>query len=178
MTPQDLYDVVCEALEVTGVPSWPTPETDGDRDVLVLLDDADEGVPETWALLTVPAGQAEDMEPCVVIRGEAIEYSRNGDVSSASLDDCVLVDVAFAETLLARHFAAWLLERGWQVQATLVHGCCRWRLCDCISFTDGGGDRLDADYPYGTEELDVLSESVVVTSQFTHVRAPLAVAVG
>jgi len=176
MTPHDLYDVVCEALEVAGVPSWSTPETDGDRDVLVLLDDADEGVPETWALLTLPADHVEGLEPCAVLRGEHVAYSRSGTVSSASLDDCVLVDEAFAEMLLAKHLAAWLLARGWQVQVTLQRGRQRWRLSDSISFADGGGDRLDADYPYGSDEISVLSESVVVTAQFAHQRPALAVA--
>ena len=52
--------------------------------------------------------------------------------------------------------------RGWQVQVTLRKQAQRWRLVDCLSIADGGGDRLDQDYPSGGDELAVLSESVVI----------------
>ena len=57
---------------------------------------------------------------------------------------------------------SWLVGRGWQVQVTLRKQAERWRLVDCLSIADGGGDRLDHDYPAGVDELAVLSESVVV----------------
>ncbi len=70
-----------------------------------------------------------------------------------------------ARDLIVRHLSQWLLERGWQVQVTLVRDKRRWRLVDCLSIGDGGGDRLDEDYPNGEDELTVLCESVVVVAR-------------
>ena len=58
---------------------------------------------------------------------------------------------------------SWLLGCGWQVQPTIHKQAQRWRLVDCLSIADGGGDRLDDDYPYGDDELSVLCESVGVS---------------
>ena len=67
-----------------------------------------------------------------------------------------------AQELIESHLRAWLLSRGWQVQVTIHKQAQRWRLVDGLSFADGGGDRLDDDYPFGDNELTVVCESVVV----------------
>ena len=67
-----------------------------------------------------------------------------------------------ARELIESHFRAWLLSRGWQVQVTIRKQAQRWRLVDCLSIADGGGDRLDDDYLFGDDELSVLCESVIV----------------
>ena len=68
-----------------------------------------------------------------------------------------------ARELIEYHLRAWLLHRGWQVPVTLRKQAQRWRLVDCLSIADGGGDRLDDDYPHGGDELSVLCESVGVS---------------
>ena len=74
----------------------------------------------------------------------------------------VPIDCAMAAVLIKAHLSEWLLERAWQVQVTVRKGRREWRLVDCLSFADGGGDRLDDDYPRGDDEADVLCESVLV----------------
>ncbi|MEK6674601.1 MAG: hypothetical protein AABZ47_02980 [Planctomycetota bacterium] len=87
-------------------------------------------------------------------------WAMGGD--GADEDDIIPIDVSFAEQLLKDHFRDWLLQRGWQVQVTLRRGEQTWRLVDCLSFADGGGDRLDSEYPFGQDEFTVLCESVQV----------------
>ena len=67
-----------------------------------------------------------------------------------------------AQELIESHLREWLLRGGWQVQVTIRKQGQRWRLVDCLSIADGGGDRLDDDYPCGDDELSVLCESVIV----------------
>ena len=66
--------------------------------------------------------------------------------------------------LIEAHLRNWLLDRSWQVQVIVQKNAQRWRLVDCLSIADGGGDRLDQDYPYGDDELQVLSDSVIVVA--------------
>lgn len=136
MTSQDLLSITGDALSITGPPEWDSPDASESRDALCHIDDAaGEGGP-LWCLIC----------------------------SDAQDTDYVPVDTAMAKDLLRVHFHRWLLERGWQVQATVRKDVQRWRLVDVLSLADGGGDRLDDDYPYGPDELTVLCESVVVTS--------------
>jgi hypothetical protein len=85
--------------------------------------------------------------------------------SDDDLDDSILpIDTALAAELIKSHLRDWLADRGWQVQLEMFKNDRRWRLADCLSFTDGGGDRLDADYPAGDDELKVLCDSVVAVN--------------
>ena len=76
--------------------------------------------------------------------------------------DYLPMDTAMAQELIQAYLRTWLLCRGWQVQVTIRKEAQRWRLVDCLSIGDGGGDRLDDDYPLGDDELSGLCESVVV----------------
>lgn len=69
-----------------------------------------------------------------------------------------------AYDLTKAHLRTWLLDRSWQTQVIVQKNAQRWRLADCLSIADGGGDRLDQDYPCGHDELEVLSESVTVVA--------------
>lgn len=82
------------------------------------------------------------------------------DAPTASDDDLPL-ETPIAAALIADHLRRHLLERGWQVQAHVRRTGTTWRLVDCLSPVDGGGDRLDADYPSGSDELEVICRSVV-----------------
>ena len=119
MTAQELVQRAAEALLVTDLPDWANPDSPDEREALVFFesDPVDDG--PVWAL--VP--------------------------SDGESDDYVPVDPTLARDLIVRHLSQWLLERGWQVQVTLVRNQRRWRLVDCLSIGDGGGDRLDEDYP-------------------------------
>lgn len=66
-----------------------------------------------------------------------------------------------ASALIAEHFRQYLAVRGWQVQAHVRRDSTTWRLVDCLVAADGGGDRLDCDYPRGTIELEVICQSVI-----------------
>ena len=134
MTATELFKSSYDALAITGPVEWDSPDVRGQRDALVFLDDgAAEGGPH-WCL--APTG-SEDA-------------------------DYLPLDTAMAQELMTSHLRAWLLGRAWQVQVTIRKEKQRWRLVDCLSIGDGGGDRLDDDYPYGDDELTVLCESVVV----------------
>ena len=74
------------------------------------------------------------------------------------------IDTAMAYDLTKAHLRTWLLDRSWQTQVIVQKNAQRWRLADCLSIADGGGDRLDQDYPCGHDELEVLSESVTVVA--------------
>lgn len=137
MTAQELVERTAEALLVTDLPEWAGPDSPDEREALLFFeaDQVDDG--PVWALAP----------------------------SDRESDDYVPVDPALACDLIVRHLSQWLLERGWQVQVTLVRDKRRWRLVDCLSIVDGGGDRLDEDYPNGEDELTVLCESVVVVAR-------------
>ena len=137
MTAQELVQRTAEALLLTDLPEWASPDSPDEREALLFFesDQVDDG--PVWALAP----------------------------SDSESDDYVPVDPTLACDLIVRHLSQWLLERGWQVQVTLVRNQRRWRLVDCLSIADGGGDRLDEDYPYGEDELTVLCESVVVVAR-------------
>ena len=135
MKASELFAVSTDALAITGSPEWDAPDDPGHRDVLIYIDDesaGDDG--PLWCL--APSGSLEA--------------------------DYVAVDAVMADELIRGRLRGWLLERGWQVQAALRKEAQRWRLVDVLSIADGGGDRLDDDYPYGTDELAVLCASIVV----------------
>ncbi len=134
MTATELFKSSSEALAITGPAEWNSPDVPGQRDALVYVDD------------------------------EAAEDSPLWCVAPTGSDDAdyVPMDTAMARQLIESHLRAWLLRRGWQVQVTMRKQAQRWRLVDCLSIADGGGDRLDADYPLGDDELSVLCDTVVV----------------
>ena len=134
MTATELFKSSSEALAITGPAEWDSPDASDQRDVLIYMDDeaAEDG--PLWCL--APTGSDEA--------------------------DYLPMDAGMAQELIESHLRAWLLSRGWQVQVTTHKQTQRWRLVDSLSFADGGGDRLDNDYPYGNDELTVLCESVVV----------------
>ncbi len=133
MTPTELFKSTFDALAITGPAEWDSPDTPDQRDALVYDDDESaEGGP-LWCL--APTGSDDA--------------------------DYLPMDTAMAHRLIQAHLATWLLRRGWQVQVTIRKEAQRWRLVDCLSIADGGGDRLDDDYPFGDDELSVLCESVI-----------------
>ena len=134
MTATELFEVSAAALATTGRPEWCSMDVPDERDALIYLDDesAEEG--PLWAV--APSDQDQE--------------------------DYLPIDTAMARELIKSHLQNWLLERAWQVQVSMKNNIARWRLVDCLSIADGGGDRLDHDYPYGHDELAVLCESVAV----------------
>ena len=135
MTATELFNRSASALAITGAAEWNSPDDPGPCDALVYIDDeaAEDG--PLWCL--APTGSDDD--------------------------DYLPLDTVMAKELIESHLRACLLRHGWQVQVTLRKEAQRWRLVDCLSIADGGGDRLDDDYPCGDDELSVLCESVVVT---------------
>ncbi len=136
MTATELYRISAEALITTGYPEWCSMDDTDERDSLIYLnDEASEEAP-LWAL--APTEEHDE------------EY--------------LPIDTAMTHELIKSHFRNWLLERSWQIQVSVKNNTPRWRLVDCLSMADGGGDRIDQDYPYGQDELAVLCDSVVVLS--------------
>lgn len=133
MTSATLFEITAEALAITAQPEWASPEVPGDRDALVYLTDEAGEREADWALAPVGSDEA----------------------------DYVPIDTAMSEDLIKAHLRSWLLDRGWQVQVTIRKQSHSWRLVDCLSIADGGGDRLDHDYPFGDDELSVLCGSIV-----------------
>ncbi len=164
MTPHELLEIVSGALGTTGEPSWTRPDGEGEVDALVFADDVCEPALTAWALVTVPARIGGDIGARVMIDRDRIEVDGGSGPYTVDADECVFVDVGLAKALIADHLANWLLARGWQVQVSVHHGAQHWRLADCLSFVEGGGDRLDDDYPHGDDRLSVLSESVAVVA--------------
>jgi len=136
-----LHHLVARALAITGPPEWHYTETGDDYDRLEWLEGDDEDETGGAWVLSGPEGARED----------------------DGMDDVVLEE-AVARDLLTSHFRRWLAGRGWQIQMGVRRGTCSWRLADCLGIREGGGDRLDADYPQGEDELAVLCESVVVVA--------------
>jgi hypothetical protein len=147
MAERRLYDLAARALDVTGPVEWLYAEDGGDSDRLVWLDEDGEA-PGVWMLVCPESDGDED-----------------------EVDDVVLEE-AVARDLLVTHFQHWLAARGWQVQMGYRRGERFWRLADCLALRDGGGDRLDADYPEGVDELAVLVESVVAVHTLARPRLP------
>jgi hypothetical protein len=135
ITATELFNNSNEALVITGPVKWDSPDESGQCEVLHYEDEEDGEDAPFWCL-TPPD----------------------------SIDDCVPLDTAMAMELIASHLRNWLLNHGWQVQVSIRKDTQRWRLVDCFWFADGGGDRLDNDYPFGNEEFTVLYESVIVVA--------------
>ena len=132
MEPNVLYERTQRACEIAGLPKWESPFVSGQRETLTYLPDDPDG--PTWA--GVPAEPDWDDE------------------------DCDPVAAHVAEALITEHLRIWLLRRQWQVQVNVRQDKQLWRLADCLSVSEGGGDRLDVDYPNGPDELTVMCESV------------------
>lgn len=132
MEPDVLYERTRKACERIGLPKWNSPFVEGQRETLTYLPDDPEG--PTWAV--VP------------------------DEPDWNDDDCDPVATYVAEALIVEHLRLWLLRRQWQVQVNVRQDKQFWRLVDCLAVSEGGGDRLDGDYPSGRDELTVMCESV------------------
>ena len=134
MTADELFAITSLALAEIGAPEWDSPDVPGQRDTLVYLSAEAEDDGPLWALTPVGSDEA----------------------------DFVPLDTQMAQALLRAHVRQWLLERGWQVQVAVRKQKQHWRLAECLSLAAGGGDRLDAEYPYGEDELGVMCASVRV----------------
>ena len=143
---KELFQHVEVALSIADIPCWSVPDEQDYADSLIYLDHDPETGESTWALVTHPAD--EPLTPPFDFLSE----------------DIGPVDVGFAADLLSQHLRSWLAERGWQVQLSLHKGQATWRLADCLTFSAGGGDRLDDDYPIGPDELEILVRSVCVVA--------------
>lgn len=147
MNALELRNLVTRALELTGQPEWPSPDDSGERDRLIFVDAGDDEPSPIWAI--EPFGSDAD-----------------------GFDEYLPISVPLAIDLIRARLEAWLLDRGWQVQASLRRGTVEWRLADCLWFGDGGGDRLDTDYPRSDDALGVLCQSVVAVVE--HIVRPKA----
>jgi hypothetical protein len=168
-----LYSKTCAALEVAGRPAWRSFDDPNELEMVVLVDaPVDDGGP-FWALIP---GVEEDLED---ISGDSIMHdmpepapldNETEHEEGCECGDCeaesgwFAIDASMAEALIKAHLARWLLERGWQVQAAVLKEKRTWRLVDVLSFADGGGDRLEADYPHGEDELAVMCDAVVTVA--------------
>ena len=188
LTAMQLLHLTEVALRITGTPVFASADYEGEYECLQFLesDDPDDAV---WAFVPEDAegvaisgaflacgsppgigatgGRAADdvvEEPPGLEERSAGSEDEDGD----GADECTMpIDSTLAAELIKSHLRNWLAERGWQVQFELLKGERRWRLADCLSFADGGGDRLDADYPMGEDELSVLCAAVVAVSSAT-----------
>ena len=131
-----LFEACETALAITGLPKFDSADEPNLTETLSFLPASDDNEEVCWAL--VP--------------------------SVGSSDEYVAVDTQMAHQLLRGHFRDWLLERGWQVHVHCYADRRRWTLVDCLSVSDGGGDRLDVDYPYGEDELAILTDSVMAVN--------------
>lgn len=136
LDPTSLFETSEMALAITQLPEFKSADEPEQIEVLSFLPASTDNEDASWAL--VPCG------------GPADEY--------------VAVDSDMADQLLRVHFRNWLLDRGWQAQVHCYADRRRWTLVDCLSAADGGGDRLDVDYPYGEDELTVLANSVLAVN--------------
>lgn len=151
-----LLETAKDALELIGVIEIPSPEEPDGVDRLVFISS---GGDAGWGLVPTESVPAENTD--TVLAG----------VDSAWEDDWLPISEHLAGLLVEKHLEAWLLERGWQVQVSLRKtGDQQWRLADCLSFADGGGDRLETDYPIGSDKLAVLVDAVLAVSRFTFAR--------
>lgn len=132
----ELFDACETALAIAGLPEFKSVESPDQSEMLRFLSPDNEDEEATWAL--VPA--------------------------AGPLEDYVALDTGMARQLVEAHFRNWLLARGYQVQVHCRKAARRWKLADCLSVADGGGDRLDVDYPQGDDELSVLAASVIAVN--------------
>jgi hypothetical protein len=137
MEPDLLYERTQRACELAGLPMWSSPFVDEGRETLTYLPNDADG--PTWAV--VPATPEWDDE------------------------DCDPIAPHVAEVLICEHLRVWLLRRQWQIQVNVKQDKPMWRLVDCLAVSEGGGDRLDMDYPNGRDELTVLCEAVKIVAQ-------------
>jgi hypothetical protein len=135
MTAAGLFETTEMALAIAGLPRFSSADSDGEEDLKF--------VPATGP-------EEDDCWALVPVESEADEF--------------VAVDTEMARYVLSTHFREWLLARGYQVQVHCYNQLQRWTLLDCLSPADGGGDRLDVDYPYGDDQLAVLVQSVVAVN--------------
>ena len=112
MTATELFNISSDALESTGPAEWDSPEAPDQRDALVYYDDKTYEDGPLWCLAQTGSDDA----------------------------DYLLIETAMAQELIVSHLRAWLLCRGWQVQVTIRKEAQRWRLVDCLSIADGGGE--------------------------------------
>lgn len=131
-----LFEATETALAITGVSAFKSVEAPDQTEVLTFCSPDDDNEEATWAL--VP--------------------------STGPRDEYVAFDTDMARQLILAHFRDWLLARGYQVQVRCCKNLRRWALADCLSPADGGGDRLDVDYPNGDDELTVLVDSVIAVN--------------
>jgi len=148
LSPEELHIQTQAALAVTGAPEWGAVEDDAERDQLAYYPVVGTEEEAFWALVVV-------------------DYEEGGLEEGDLNEECFAVETTTAEELIKAHLRNWLLNRGWQLQVSMHNRRHRWRLVDCLSISDGGGDRLDDEYPYGDEELRVLCESVVAIAANT-----------
>jgi hypothetical protein len=155
--PEGLWQCVQAAVQVAGLPQWSSPEPDGEAETLVFLS----GDEAAWVLAPLSAMTDDEDGACAFHP----EHDEDGDDHNGHCGcdgpDLVAVGADLAADLIKSHLRGWLAARGWQVQMTLLKGSRTWRLADCLSFAEGGGDRLDQDYPHGDDELAVLCASVL-----------------
>lgn len=181
MTPRDLYHQVTDALSIVGNPEWPSAEAPDRLERLVFLSEAEESEP-CWAIISEGAsGEFENNhEGPSGVHDELGEASTMGDAGHerGCVDGCCghdhshgaeeeadwvawQVEVEVAMRIVADHLRRCLAATGWQVQLSIIGGTRRWRLADCLSFSDGGGDRLEGEYPFGADELTILCASIL-----------------
>jgi len=141
-----LFERVHDTLSIAGYPQWPAIDEPGFVETLAYLENDPETNEPSWALVRHAADSSVPTP------------------DQLDVDDLAPIDTTLATDLIRLHLSHWLADRGWQVQLSLHKQRRTWRLADCLSFTEGGGDRLDADYPFGDDELDVLLESVRVVA--------------
>ncbi|GJQ26475.1 MAG: hypothetical protein HBSAPP02_15070 [Phycisphaerae bacterium] len=139
MTADKLHEITRAALQIVGSPVFTSPGDPDANEELIFLPAAHGHEPGRWVLAS-----AED---------------------EGAKDDAVDVDVEMAADLIRSHLRDYLATGGWQVHLAIRRGRATWRLADCVSPAEGGGDRLDDDYPGGEDELLVLCRSVEVISR-------------
>jgi len=143
MNAANLFEATRSALRIAGWPEWDSPDAPGQRDALAVLDGEAGEETAVWALAPVGSGSSVHLE----------------DPGFVPLDSLI------AESLIKAHLRDWLLERSWQLQVSVWNQRRCWRLVDCLATTDGGGDRLDEDYPASEDELAALCRSVIVVAR-------------
>ena len=136
LDPTVLFEASEMALAIAELPQFKSADEPEQIEVLSFLPASDDNGEASWAL--------------VLRDGPSDEY--------------IAIDAEMADQLLRAHFREWLLSRGWQAQVHCYADRRRWTLVDCLSAADGGGDRLDVDYPYGEDELTVLADSVLAVN--------------
>lgn len=165
MTPVGLHARVAAALEITGLPAWPCADGAAAVESLQFFGAGEVEEVPIWAFVApegVVAGGAPEPAPASDSTVVASDRGLPPEVAEDdSMSDYEPIPTELARRLIGDHLRDWLAARGWQVQAVVSRTGRHWRLADCLSLAQGGGDRLDADYPCGDDELAVLCDSVV-----------------